>query len=366
MNAERLLREVETRLAGLDELHRQEVLDAIREEIARERRRIEPELTVEAERRRRVEAETLREVLEAINRPGGLDETLDEVLKQLPRLVSCDSLLIALLQGDGAFKVLAARGLAEEYDLGGMRFRNALTDELRESRSVLSVADVEGDPRFGGLEGLPPVRSWCGVPLLVEGDIIGILSFSRERVAPFEEDELHAAKAVAFSAAAAVRRAELHDKVKRYAVLMEQLVAVDQAVFGGADPVNVARKIIDGAGRIGQYRGGFFVLHGQRGPEVLATLGDAFGTVEGRSAPVEMDTPTTKRLPAEALPAIGLALGLVLPPQELYLVPLASEEAHVGTLALIDSDGEGADDRLMESFASRAATAYLHAARGRG
>jgi GAF domain-containing protein len=195
--------------------------------------------------------------------------------------------------------------------------------------------------------------------------MVGILSFSRERVIPFEEDELHAAKAVAFSAAAAIRRAELHDKVRRYAILMEQLVAVDQAVFGGADPVNVARKIIDGAGRIGNYRSGFFVLHGQRGPEVLATLGDAFGAVEGRTAPLDIDTPTTKRLPAEALPGIGQALGLELPPQELYLVPLASEETHVGTLALIDHDGESADDRLMESFASRAATAYLHAARGR-
>ena len=47
MNTDRLLREVETRLAGLDATARAEVLDAVREEIARERRRVEPELTVE-------------------------------------------------------------------------------------------------------------------------------------------------------------------------------------------------------------------------------------------------------------------------------------------------------------------------------
>jgi hypothetical protein len=365
MNADRLLREVEARLIGLDEAHRQEVLDAVREEISRERRRIEPELTVEAERRRRVEAETLREVLEAINRPARLAETLDEILKQLTRLLTCDSGIIALLEGDGAFKIAAARGLAEQYDLVGRRLRNALTDELRESRSPLHVADVEGDPRFSALPGLPPVRSWCGLPLLVEGDVIGIVTFSRDRVEPFEDAELHAAKAVAFSAAAAIRRAELHDKVRRYAALMEQLVAVDQAVFGNADVKNVARQIIEGAGRIGNYRGGFFILHGQRGPEVFATLGDAFGPAEGRPAPLEIDTPTTKRLPADALPGVGLALGLTLSASELYLVPLASEQTHVGTLALIDPDGETSDDRLMEAFASRAASAYLFAARGR-
>jgi hypothetical protein len=56
---------------------------------------------------------------------------------------------------------------------------------------------------------------------------------------------------------------------------------------------------------------------------------------------------------------------LTLPPQELYLVPLSTEQSHVGTLALIDPDGESPDDRLMEAFASRAAAAYLFAARGR-
>jgi GAF domain-containing protein len=365
MNVDRLLREVEARLAGLAQGPRDEVLDALREEIARERRYVEPELTVEAERRRRVEAETLREVLEAINRPGRLDEILDEVLKQLMRLVTCDSSLVALLEGDGSFRALAARGLAETYALTGRRFRSPLTDTLRESRAPLSIADVEGDPRFAAIEGLPPVRSWCGVPLLVEGEVIGLLSFSRDRVEPFEDEELHSAKAIAFSAAAAIKKAELHDKVRRYAVLMEQLVAVDQAVFGGADPVKVARKIVEGAGRIGNYRGGFFVLHGPRGPEVLATLGEAFGLAQGLSAPVDMDTPLPKRLPAEALPALGTALGLTLPAMELYLVPLSSDGAHVGTLALIDPDGETSDDRLMESFASRAATAYLFAVRGR-
>jgi hypothetical protein len=124
MNVDRLLREVEARLAGLAQGPRDEVLDALREEIARERRYVEPELTVEAERRRRVEAETLREVLEAINRPGRLDEILDEVLKQLMRLVTCDSSLVALLEGDGSFRALAARGLAETYALTGRRFRS--------------------------------------------------------------------------------------------------------------------------------------------------------------------------------------------------------------------------------------------------
>ena len=62
MNVDRLLREAEKRLSHLDEGLRADVLDVFREEITKERRRLDPGLTVEAERERRVEAETLREV----------------------------------------------------------------------------------------------------------------------------------------------------------------------------------------------------------------------------------------------------------------------------------------------------------------
>src|SRR5262245_27540603 len=113
MNAERLIREVEKRLLGLSESARAEVLDAMREELARERRRADPAGTVEAERTRRVEAETLREVLEAINRQARLVDTIEEVLKQLARIVVYDSCSLALLEPSGEFRILAARGFDE-------------------------------------------------------------------------------------------------------------------------------------------------------------------------------------------------------------------------------------------------------------
>jgi hypothetical protein len=58
------------------------------------------------------------------------------------------------------------------------------------------------------------------------------------------------------------------------------------------------------------------------------------------------------------------AAGLTAPPGPLYAVPIASADTYVGALVLLDPDGETPDDRLMDSYASRAATAYLHAVRG--
>src|SRR6185295_4095902 len=112
MNAERLLRELEKRLAGVSDDVRSEVLDATREEIAKERRRFDPTLTVETERERRVEAETLRDVLEAINRQARLEDTIDEVLKQLAKIVSFDGCVLSLAEPSG-LRTLVVRGIVE-------------------------------------------------------------------------------------------------------------------------------------------------------------------------------------------------------------------------------------------------------------
>jgi hypothetical protein len=366
MNTERLLREMRKRLEGFPDAERAEVLDALREEIARQRRRLDPSLTVESERERRLEAETLREVLEAINRQARLEDTIAEVLKQLSRIVVFDSCSLALRGDDGVFRIFAVRGFPEPSKIVGQVFRDPLSEEIREKRWPVTIEDVQQDDRFSKIEGTAPIRSWAGLPLLVEGEVLGILCLDRHRVEPFEEEDLHRAKAVAFSAAAAIRKAQLLEQVRRYATSMERVVAVDQAVFAGRPAAEIARLILEGALRVGTYAGGMLVLPGARGLQVAAAAG-AFAGTEGRLAPEELATRATIRLGPPQLAGVCRALG-VAPPEgyaTLYLVPLASADALVGSLGLLDLDAETPDDRLMEAYAARAAAAYLHAVRGR-
>ncbi len=368
MNAERLIRDVEKRLVGLSESARAEVLDALREEMGRERRRAEadPQATIEGERLRRVEAETLREILEAINRQARLPETIEEVLKQLGRIVVYDSCSLALLEPDGSFRILAGRGLANPEALIGMTYRSAITDEIRDKRVAISLADVTNDDRFAPLENGPSVRSWAGLPLLVEGEVIGLLSLDRRRFEPFDEEDLHRAKAVSFSAAAAIRKARLLEQVRRYAALMERTVAVDQAVFTGKSAVEVAQTILEGAVHLGSYPAGLLILAAGT-PRIVAAVGDAFGDAKlpGKEAPAALDVRASQRLSPEQAASVGHSLGVPFPVAPLYLVPLSTADKHVGMLALVDPDGETADDRLMDAYASRAATAYLYAAQSR-
>lgn len=358
MNTERLLREVDRRLAHVDPASRDEVLSALREEIRREQMRsVEFPATVENERERRVEAETLREVLEAISRQARLEETIEEVLKQLSRIVALDSCSLALVE-EGTFRIIAGRGFGDQ-DVVGRTFRDPLSDAILAGRWPVSITDVQEDPRFVVIDGAEEVRSWAGIPLQVEGDVIGLLCLDRHRVEPFDEEDLHRAKAVAFSAAAAIRKAQLLEQIRRYATLMERLVDVDQAVFAEKHPDDVAHLILEGGLRIGDYDAGLLVLAGSDGPRVAAATG-AFDALLGRTAPVALLVRETTRVSAAD---VAPAWGLLPPEDDLLLVPVTTGETDVGTLVLLDPDGETEDDRLMGAYASRAAAAYLHAVR---
>jgi len=363
MNTDRLLKEVESRLARLAEADRQEVLDAVREEIARERRRVDPELTVEAERERRVEAETFRDVVEAINRPARLEDAIEEVLKQVGRVAVFDFAALALLDAGGGFRIVAERGMPEGQTVIGTRFDDPLTRTVVEERWPRSVADVSTEERFRPIPGAPPVRSWAGIPLLVEGQVIGLLCLTRSHSDPFVDEDVHRAKAVAFSGAAAIRNAQDVEQVRRYAHLMEQVAEVDRRVFEGAPLLDVARSILEGAGRVGTYKGGLLVLQSPRGPVVAAAVGEGFAGTEGRAAPPDLASTATRRLPANRMLEVGDALGTQVPAHPMYLVPLNTPDGHLGTLALLDPNDETPDDRLMEAYGSRTAAAYQHAAR---
>lgn len=364
MNTERLLREVERRLVGLGEDHRADVLDALREEIGRERRRHDPVSTVENERERRLEAETLREMLEAINRQQSLEETIGEVLKQLARLVVYDSCSLLLQEPDASFRVFAVRGFNEPGQVIGRRLHNALTEELCATRREVVLQDAASDERFEKLPGAGVIRSWAGIPLLVEGQVLGLLSVDRHRVEAFGDEDLHSAKAVAFSAAAAIRKAQLHEHVRRYAVLMERLVAVDQAVFAGDSAADVAKTVLEGALRVGGYTAGLLILVEDGNARVVAASGDLFEATPGRIAPAALGAGAFGRLDPVALAGTEAALGFRLSAGTLLRVPLTTPERGVGALALL-SIHEGPYDRLLESYATRAAAAYAHAVRRR-
>jgi hypothetical protein len=190
---------------------------------------------------------------------------------------------------------------------------------------------------------------------------VGLLVFGRRALDPFTDNELLRARAVAFWASATIRRGQQLEQVRRYAALLEQVSTVDETVFEGAGPDRVAQAILNGACRVGSYRGGLLVLQTPRGPVVAATNGESFASAAGKPAPADLAATVTRRLGAERMLEVAEALGTQLPAEQTYLVPLATADRYVGCLVLLDPRGESPDDRLIEAFAPRAAAAFRYA-----
>ena len=123
-----------------------------------------------------------------------------------------------------------------------------------------------------------------------------------------------------------------------------------------------SRVLLDGALSLSDSPGGLLVLPGPNGATVTVARGEAFAGAEGRPAPPELTAVATTRLGTSWVAGVGTALGLTLPEQGMLLVPLPGPHGPVGTLALLDPPLGIHDDRLVEAYASRAVTAYLHAA----
>jgi len=365
LNIDRLLRDVEGQLAALagevgrDEARRREVMDALREAVARERLRLDPDTTVERERERRQQAEELRAALEAVHGSARPEESLDEVLKQLGRVVQVDFAAVAVTEPGGALRVAAVRG-APTGGLVGALLSDPRAGAALEERRAVRVADAEAEGELD-LADAPALRSWVALPLLLEGVAVGVLVAGRAALDSFTEEDLLRAKAVAFWAAAALVRVQQLEQLRRYSTLLEQVADVAQHVFESEPADALSRRILDGACRVGRYPGGLLVLETPHGPVVSATSGEALAGALGRPAPAELLSTGARRLAAERMPAVAEALGVGLPAEQVFLVPLATPEASVGCLALLDPNGESPEDRLLEAYASRVATAWRHA-----
>lgn len=336
-------------------------MDVLREAVARERRSLDPSFTVERERERRQSAEELRGALEAIHRSVRSDDALLEVLKQLERVVPTDFAVLAVAEPSAGLRIAAVRGAESEVFAGALLPDDPRIAVAREQHIVVSVPDAEATGERFPLVGAPPLRCWIALPLLLEGEVVGMLVAGRHALDSFSAEDQQRAKAVAFWTAATLARVQQLDQLRRYAAFLEQVADVDQLVFRGERPDAIAPAILEGACRIGAYRGGLLTLQTPRGPVVGAAHGDAFAAAFGRSAPAELAATAARRLPAARMLDVAEALNMELPAEQTYLVPLAAPDAYVGCLALLDPNGESPDDRLIEAYGARTALAYRFA-----
>lgn len=170
---------------------------------------------LESERRRRQEAEILRQVSAALTSTLDLQQVLDNILLHLEKLIPCDSACV-FLREDRYVRAMAGHRLPHPASVIGQLFPadNPLVEEIYRTARPVILADAQADPRFEGWGGTERVHAWMGVPLIVRGELIGHLTLDNLEAGAYGETEAALAQAFANQAAVAIENARLYAEVQ--------------------------------------------------------------------------------------------------------------------------------------------------------
>jgi GAF domain-containing protein/nitrogen-specific signal transduction histidine kinase/ActR/RegA family two-component response regulator len=240
------------------------------------------------------------------------------------------------------------------------------------------IADVSTDPRAVNRDWMRQEGfvSFLGLPLLADGQPVGVLSIFTRRHRQFSPEEIEVFRAFGDQAAIAIQNARLHAAVQTRARRLAALTRVNRLISETLDPDAILREIARAAAELMPTPLALFWRADPAGRrlELVATTDDAM-TADFPFREVSLSQGiigwiATHRRPANVPDVFGdprfVALdwwrrhGL----RSFYGLPVADGERLVAVLALngrepfqVDAD----DERLLESFAAQAAVTLRNA-----
>jgi len=203
---------------------------------------------LDAEARRRREAETLREATMSLTSALDRNQVLDTILTQLEQVIPFKSASVLLLQ-DGRLHVVAGRGFEDMEQVIGYNYpaeEDILFKEMQQSQWPLYLPNVQEDPRYAGWNHSEEIHGWMGVPLIVRGKVIGYLMLNGRQVAAYAEAEANLAQAFASQAAIAIENAQLFEQTERALAQTDALYRTARSLITFKNLPDLLQSVVDG------------------------------------------------------------------------------------------------------------------------
>jgi len=210
------------------------------------------------------------EVLAVIGRSASdLEGVLETVVESARKLCAADAAQVFLVDGD-RYRFAYGSGMTPEYrefiaNNPVVLDRGTLAGRVGLDRRATQITDVLADPDYGlaDEQRVAGYRTVMGVPMLLDGEVVGMLSVWRTQVDPFSDHAVEVLTTFAAQAALAVRAVNLvralesrTDELGRKVTQLEALGAVGQAVSSSLNLTEVLNTIITQAVRLSGSDGG--------------------------------------------------------------------------------------------------------------
>lgn len=185
--------------------------------------------------------EQLHAVSANLRSDAALDDVLETVLRSLRRVVQYGRASVLLLE-DGRLRVVASDPpVSAERGVRRQPLRTGLAGQVVRTLAPVTSSDVRDDPRadtaWRRRVGDDATRSYVGVPLVAQGDLLGVLQVEHVRPRWFDGDDVTICKGMAAQVAPALAHSRRTDQVARVELLKSDFL--DRVAHELQTPVTV-------------------------------------------------------------------------------------------------------------------------------
>ncbi|MET8326745.1 GAF domain-containing protein [Streptomyces sp. NPDC005181] len=321
------------------------------------------------------------QLLEAMRSVGtGLElhSTLDRICETAAELAHARYAAIGVVEEGGKeLSDFLTHGVPPEVEAaighwpGGHR---GLLGALLHDPVPVKLADLAADPRFAGFPpGHPPMRTFLGIPIRVQGEIFGNLYLAeKDGGGEFTDYDLHMVRVLATEAGIAIGNARLYEAARQRERWIDGSVAVTTALLSGGDAEDALAVVAEQARQLAASAAGIVLLPAEEGGlEVVAVSADdpsvSLGAIIGPENPM-----VAKLLSGEAVFMDDAATDFRMVTRPAHhrfgpsmLLPLHSGGRVLGALATPRARGDRpfteTERTLATQFASQAALALMMA-----
>lgn len=209
-----------------------------------------------------------------------LDDLLRELISRIREILAADTVVILLLSEDGAeLAVRAAHGLEQEV-IEGIRIPmgQGIAGRIAARREPMIFEDMSAEEISSPVLRTRGLRALLGVPLMVEGRVIGVVHIGTLTPRRFSDDEMRMLQRVADRIALAIDHARLYEAERAARAAAELAEGRFRLLVDGVG--DYALYMLDAEGRVASWNAGAERLKGYRADEVVGRHFAAFYTPE--------------------------------------------------------------------------------------